>query len=113
MIPSWLRSLRKVPVIGWLVAIIAVLAASLMWALRNASSKEKKIRVAMELSSAVKDHEKKLKELSEEDTLRRSQVKAIASAEIGTIKARAAAITEAEKEDMEKLSNMVNEMFKK
>ena len=113
MIPGWLISLRKVPVIGWLVAIIAVLVALFFWAVKNASTKEKQLRVAMALASAVRDHESKLNSLAEEDTLRRSQVKAIASAEIGTIKARAVDIRKAEKANSQALADMVNGMFKR
>ena len=109
----WLLKLRKVPLVGWLVAIIAVLIASLVWAVKSASYRERQVRVSMELSSAKRDHEKSLGKIEEGNKLARAQIKAIQAAEIGKLEAKRVAVKVAEKEGAQALAKMVNEMFKR
>ena len=109
----WLLKLRKVPLLGWLVAIIAVLTASLIWSVRTASYRERQIRVSMQISSARKSYEKALDKIDMDNKLARSRIVAIEAAEIGSLEKRRVEIRKAAKESNDKLANMVNEMFKK
>lgn len=112
MIP-WLLRLRKIPIVGWLVAIVVVLTALLIWSVRAASYRERKLRVSMELSSAKRDHEKALSKIEEGNKLARAQVKAIQAAEIGKLEAKRVEIKKAESAGTQELSDMVNAMFKR
>ena len=110
---TWLLKLREVPLLGWLVAIIAVLIASLIWSVRAASSKERQLRVSMQLSSAKKSHEKALEQIDDGNKLAIAQVRAVQAAEVGKLEARRLDIRAAEQDNSEKLSDMVNLMFKR
>lgn len=109
----WLLKLRKIPLVGWLVAIIAVLTASLIWSARAASLRERQLRVNMQISSAKKDHEKALDKIDVDNKIARSRLMALEAAEVGKLQERRKEIRKAAKESNEKLARMVNEMFKK
>ena len=110
---SWLLKLRKVPLIGWLVGIFAVLIALLIWWAKAASYRERQIRVNMQISSAKISHEKALKKIEEGNSLAREQVRAIQAAEIGKLEAKRTEIRKARKHGNQELAGMVNAMFKK
>lgn len=109
----WLLKLRKIPLVGWLVAIIAVLTASLIWSARAASLRERQLRVNMQISSAKKDHEKALDKIDVDNKIARSRLMALEAAEVGKLQERRKEIRKAAKESNERLASMVNEMFKK
>ena len=109
----WLLKLREVPLVGWLVAIIAVLIASLMWAVRNASYRERQLRVSMQISSTRKAHDEAMEEAAQSDVIQRSKIKASKEVQIRKLKTKAVEIRKAEKESTQKLADMVNAMFKK
>ena len=110
---TWLLKLRKIPLIGWLVAIIAVLTASLIWSVRAASYRERQLRISTQISSAEKDHLKRVGEIDKDDAIARGKLRAFRAAQLGKLEARAADIRKAEKESSQRLSDMVNAMFKK
>ena len=110
---TWLLKLRKVPLIGWLVAIIAVLTASLIWSVRAASYRERQLRVSMQISSVRKTHEKALDKIDIENKLVRSRIIGLEAAEVGKLEEKRTEIRKAAKESNAKLASMVNEMFKK
>ena len=109
----WLLKLRKIPLVGWLVGLIAVLLAALAWSIRSASFREKHLRVSMQISSAKKDHERALDKVDVENKLARSRLMALEAAEVGKLQERRKEIRKAAKESNERLASMVNEMFKK
>jgi len=109
----WLLKLRKIPLVGWLVGLIAVLLTALAWSIRSASFREKQLRVSMQISSAKKDHEKALSKIDVENKLARSRLMALEEVEVSKLQERRVEIRKAAKESNEKLANMVNEMFKK
>ena len=110
---TWLLKLRKVPLLGWLVGIIAVLIASLIWSVKHASSKERQLRVSMQISSARKSHEKALSKVDEGNKLARAQVQAIQAAEVGKLESKRDEIRKAGRENSQGLADMVNVMFGK
>lgn len=109
----WILKLREVPLVGWLVAIIAVLTATLIWSVKAASFRERQLRVNMQITSTKKAHEKSLEKIEQGNALKRGQVRAVQAAEVGKLEAKRLDIRSAEKESSQKLSNMVNAMFKK
>ena len=109
----WLLKLRKIPLVGWLVGLIAVLLAALAWSIRSASFREKQLRVSMQISSAKKAHERALDKVDVENKLARSRLMALEAAEVGKLQERRKEIRKAAKESNERLASMVNEMFKK
>ena len=110
---TWLLKLREVPLAGWLVAIIAVLIALLIWSVKSASYRERKLRVSMQLSSAKKFHEEALRKVNDGNKIAIAQVRAVQAAEVGKLEAKRLAIRSAENESSQKLSDMVNLMFKR
>jgi len=110
---AWLLKLRKVPLLGWLVAIIAVLTASLIWSVRAASYRERQLRVNMQISSTRKSHEKALDKIDMDNKLARSRVIAFEAAAVAQLEKKRTEIRKAAKESNAKLASMVNEMFKK
>ena len=109
----WLLKLRKIPLVGWLVAIIAVLTASLIWSVKAASYRERQLRVSMQISSARKSHEKALDKIDMDNKLARSRVVALEASEVAQLEEKRTEIRKAAKESNDKLANMVNEMFRK
>jgi hypothetical protein len=109
----WLLKLRKVPLLGWLVAIIAVLIALLIWSVRHASYRERKLRVSMQISSTKRNHQRAIEEVAQIDNIQRAKIKASQDAQVGKLKAKAVEIRVAEKESNKRLAEMVNAMFKK
>jgi hypothetical protein len=109
----WLLKLRKVPLVGWLVAIIAVLIAALIWSVRAASFREKQLRITAKLSSAKKQGKKAMEKIEDGNALKREQVKATQEEEIGKLEKKRTEIRKAAKESNQKLADMVSEMFKK
>ena len=109
----WLLKLRKIPLVGWLVAIIAVLTASLIWSVKAASYRERQLRVSMQISSTKKAHDEAMEEAAQSDSIQRSKIKVSREAHLGKLKAKAVEIRVAEKESTQKLADMVNAMFKK
>ena len=110
---AWLLKLRKVPLVGWLVAIIAVLTASLIWSVKAASYRERQLRVSMQISSTRKSHEKALNKIDQDNKLVRSRLHAMEAADVGKLEFKRLEIRKAAKESDQKLADMVNEMFKK
>ena len=110
---TWLLKLRKVPLLGWLVAIIAVLTASLIWSVRAASYRERQLRVNMQISSAKKSHERALDKIDMDNKLARGRIVALEVAEVAQLEKRRGKIRAAAKESNARLASMVNEMFKK
>ena len=110
---TWLLKLRKIPLIGWLVAIIAVLTASLIWSVKAASYRERKLRVSMQISSTKKSHEKSLSKIEKGNKLARAQVQAVQAAEVGKLESKRNEIRKAGKENSQMLADMVNVMFRK
>lgn len=109
----WLLKLRKMPLVGWLVAIIAVLIALLVWVMKSASYRERQLRVSMQISSAKKDHAKRIDEVEAGNALKREQIKAIQEVEIEKLEEKRKEIRKAEKVSSQELSDMVNAMFKR
>ena len=85
---TWLLKLREVPLLGWLVAIIVVLIASLIWSVKAASYRERKRRVRMQISSTKKSHEKSLSKIEKGNKLARAQVQAVQAAEVGKLESK-------------------------
>ena len=110
---TWLLKLRQVPLLGWLVAIIAVLIALLIWSVKAASYRERQLRVSMQISSVKKTHEKALDKIDEGNKLAVSQVRALQSAAVGKLEVKRVEIRVAEKRSSKQLAAMVNAMFKK
>tara|TARA_R110000824_G_scaffold42980_5_gene125928 strand:- start:374 stop:709 length:336 start_codon:yes stop_codon:yes gene_type:complete len=110
---TWLLKLRKVPLLGWLVAIIAVLTASLIWSVRAASYRERQLRVNMQISSTRKSHEKALDKIGMENKLARSKIVGLEIAEVAQLEKKRTEIRKAARESNAKLTSMVNDMFKK
>ena len=110
---TWLLKLREVPLLGWLVAIIVVLIASLIWSVKAASYRERKLRVSMQISSTKKSHEKSLSKIEKGNKLARAQVQAVQAAEVGKLESKRNEIRKAGKENSQMLADMVNVMFRK
>ena len=110
---TWLLKLREVPLLGWLVAIIVVLIASLIWWVKAASYRERKLRVSMQISSTKKSHEKSLSKIEKGNKLARAQVQAVQAAEVGKLESKRNEIRKAGKENSQMLADMVNVMFRK
>ena len=110
---TWLLKLREVPLLGWLVGIIVVLIASLIWSVKAASYREQKLRVSVQISSAKKSHEKSLSKIEKGNKLARAQVQAIQVAEVGKLESKRDEIRRAVKENSQMLADMVNVMFRK
>ena len=110
---TWLLKLREVPLLGWLVAIIAVLIASLIWSVKAASYRERKLRVSMQISSVKKSHAKTLDKIDEGNKLAVAQIRADKSARVGKLEAKRVEIREAEQNNSQQLADMVNLMFRK
>ena len=109
----WLLKLRKVPLLGWLVGIIAVLIALLIWSVRHESLRERKLRVSMQISSTKRNHERAIEEVAQIDNIQRAKIKASQDIQVGKLEAKAVEIRVAEKESNKRLAEMVNAMFKK
>jgi hypothetical protein len=110
---TWLLKLRQVPLLGWLVGIIVVLIASLIWSIKHASYKEQTLRVSMQLSSAKTSHGHNLEKIDASNKLAVWKVRALQSAAVGRLEAKRLEIRKAEKVSSKKLADMVNAMFKK
>ena len=110
---TWLLKLRQVPLLGWLVAIIAVLIASLIWSVKHVSLREQKLRVSMQLSSAKTSHGKALEKIDEGNKLATAHVRAIQAAAVGKLEAKRLEIRKAEEQSSERLSDLVNAMFRR
>ena len=110
---TWLLKLREVPLLGWLVAIIVVLIALLIWSVKAASYREKSLRVGIQISSAKTSHEKALRKIEEGNKIARAQVQALQAAELGKLEAKRAEIRKARKRGHQELASLVNTMFKK
>jgi hypothetical protein len=110
---TWLLKLRKIPLLGWLVAIFAVLIASLIWLARAASLRERQLRVSMQISSTRKSHEKALSKIDMDNKLVRGRIIAIEAAEVAQLEKKRTEIRKATNESDEKLASLVNEMFRK
>ena len=109
----WLLKLRTVPLVGWLVAIIAVLIASLIWSVRAASYRERQIRVNMEISSSRKLHKEAMEKIDSGNVLERGRIRASEEVKLSKLKTRSVEIRKAEKESTQRLADMVNVMFRK
>jgi F0F1-type ATP synthase membrane subunit b/b' len=110
---TWLLKLRQVPLLGWLVGIIVVLIASLIWSVKHVSLREQQLRVSMQLSSAKTSHEEALSKVDDGNKLARAQVRAIQAAAVGRLEAKRLEIRKAEEQSSERLSDLVNAMFRR